>query len=272
MKALFLTLSLTLLLEFSQGVSAFESKTAKPSNNGLEIMQSAEAHNQGWHDSQGNLTMTLINRHGETRIRKIHSMAREATVTDHASEGEQRLMVFLYPPEIRGTSMLSYSHKDRDDEQWLYIPALKKVRRIAARNRNNAFMGSEFSYEDIVGETIEKYHYQWLRDESYQDQPCFVIEAEAIDPKASGYSKRILWIDQIKFRTLKIEYFDQKEQPLKILTFNHYQCYLSHFWRAELMEMHNLQNDNRTLLQWSELELYTGLNHNDFSQRALKQE
>ncbi len=233
---------------------------------GLKIAETADRTDQGWGDSTSKQKMILINRHGEKRERQMRSMALEVP-----EDGDKRLIVFDYPPDMRGTGLLNFSHKVEDDDQWLYLPKLKRVRRIASRSKSTSFLGSEFAYEDIAGQEIEKFHYRWLRDEPLNERPCFVVESVPVDKRNSGYSRRVSWIDQERYVVWKIDYYDRKNSFYKTLTFSDYQLYRDHYWRAGQMEMINHQNENRTLLIWDSYRFNTGLNASDFSQRRLKQ-
>jgi len=228
-------------------------------------MRQADQNNQGWHDSQSHLTMILINEQGEERIRKISSRALEV-----AGDGEKRLITFEFPPNLRGTAFLSYSHINSDDDQWLYLPNLKKIKRIASRSKSDAFMGSEFSYEDIVAQPIEKYHYRWLRDEPHKGKLCFVIESIPVDIRYSGYSRRVSWLDQAHDFTYKTDFYDRNGHLLKTLTFEHQQFYLNTFWRPDAMTVINHQNGKKTRMLWQDYQFQTGLTDEDFSQRTLQ--
>jgi len=131
-------------------------------------------------------------------------------------------------------------------------------------------MGSEFSYEDISSQELEKYTYKWIRDEEYEGQPCFVVEYYPVDKKNSGYSRQVAWIDKKEYRTFKTEYFDRKNSHLKTLTSSGYKKYLDQFWRASDMNMVNHQNGKSTKLVWSEYNFKSGLRKKDFDKNSLK--
>jgi len=232
---------------------------------GLSIAREADSRDSGWVDSSSSLTMILTNRHGEKRERRMRSMALEVP-----GDGDKRLITFEYPPDMRGTGFLSYSHKQVDDDQWLYLPQLKRVKRIASRSKSSSFLGSEFAYEDIAGQEVEKFTYRWLRDETYNGHACFVVESVPVDIRNSGYSKRISWIDRQQYHSWKIDYYDRKGRFFKTLTFSDYRLYLEKFWRPHTMEMVNHQSDNSTKLTWESYRFRSGLEAADFSQRSLK--
>ena len=127
---------------------------------GLEIATESKARDLGWKDSQGNLKMILKNQHGQSSTRELHIKTLEQD-----NDGDKALTVFDSPKDVKGTSFLSFSHANQDDEQWLYLPALKRVKRISSRNKTGSFMGSEFSFEDMTSFEVEKFDYAYLRDD-----------------------------------------------------------------------------------------------------------
>lgn len=236
-----------------------------PEEKGLAIAREADRRDNGFGDFQARLTMTLTNRHGEQSVRVMRIMVLEVP-----DDGDKSLIVFDSPRDVSGTAFLSYSHKRGDDDQWLYLPALKRVKRISSRNKSGSFMGSEFSYEDIASQEVEKYTYRYLRDEELDGQACFVSERYPVDKDNSGYLRQVVWMDKAEYRPLKVEYYDRKDSLLKTLVFRGYRQYLNKFWRADEMEMDNLQSGKRTVLGWSDYRFKTGLGERDFDSNSLK--
>jgi len=232
---------------------------------GLAIAREADRRDSGFQDYTADLEMILRNRQGEESIRKMR-----IKVLEVKDDGDKSLTIFDSPRDVAGTAFLTYSHKRGDDDQWLFLPALKRVKRISARNKSGSFMGSEFSYEDIASQEIEKYTYKFLREESCQELECFVSERYPVDRENSGYSRQVAWMDKEEYRPWKIEYFDRKDALLKTLIFKDYQQYLDKFWRASLMEMVNHQTGKSTVLQWSNFHFKTGLSDRDFDKNSLK--
>ena len=126
---------------------------------------------------------------------------------------------FDRPRDIKGTAFLSFTHAVGADDQWLYLPALKRVKRISSNNKSGPFLGSEFAYEDFSSQEVAKYKYKYLRDEEYKDMPCFVLERYPVD-KNSGYTRQIGWIDQAEYRLQKIESYDRKDELWKVIWHN----------------------------------------------------
>ena len=124
---------------------------------GLEIAKESERRDQGFEDSEQTLLMVLRNRHGQETTREIRGRTLEV-----ADDGDKSMIIFDSPKDVEGTALLTYSHKAEDDDQWLYLPALKRVKRIASNNKSGPFMGSEFAFEDLSSQEVEKYTYKYL--------------------------------------------------------------------------------------------------------------
>ncbi len=235
-----------------------------PEERGLEISQTAKQRDLGWGDMQAGMNMVLRNKQGEESLREIRIQSLE-----QENDGDKSLTVFDKPRDVKGTAFLSFSHPTAADDQWLYLPALKRVKRIASNNKSGPFMGSEFAYEDLTSFEVEKYSYRYLRDEACEGGQCFVVEQFPVD-KDSGYTRRIVWMDQAEYRVWKVEFYDRKDSLLKTLTFTGYQQYLDKYWRADLQQMTNHQTGKSTDLQWSGYQFRTGLLDDDFNKNSLK--
>ena len=237
---------------------------ASPEERGLEIATEVERRDTGWHDLKASMTMLLRNKQGEESLRHMRNQSLEVD-----GDGDKTLIVFDRPRDVKGTALLSFSHKTGTDDQWLYLPALKRVKRIASKNKSGPFMGSEFAYEDISSQEVEKYSYQYIKDDQVGGIPAFLIERDPVDPN-SGYTYQRVWIDQERYIPLQIEYYDRKKSLLKTLELRGYQQYLDQYWRANEMFMQNHQTGKSTLLTWEKYEFRTGLEDADFSKNSLK--
>jgi len=231
---------------------------------GLEIATEADRRDQGWGDQRAELEMVLRNRHGQESIRELNNRTLEM-----ADDGDKLLVVFERPRDVNGTAFLTFTHKSGPDDQWLYLPALKRVKRISSSNKSGPFMGSEFSYEDLASQELGKYEYRYLRDETLEGRACFVVERIPVDEK-SGYTKQIAWYDQQEYRVEKIEFYDRKGELLKTLKSLRYKQYLDQYWRPEEMFMENHQTGKSTNLVWKHYEFRTGLSERDFDRNSLK--
>ncbi|MFB9887276.1 outer membrane lipoprotein-sorting protein [Balneatrix alpica] len=246
------------------GLSASLALAATPEEQGLQIAQETKQRDLGWGDMQAEMKMILRNQQGEESIRDIRMQSLEVE-----NDGDKSLTVFDNPKDVKGTAFLSFSHPLEADEQWLYLPALKRVKRIASNNKSGPFMGSEFAYEDLTSFEVEKYSYKYLQDESLNGVDTFVVEQYPVD-KDSGYTRRVVWTDKAEYRIQKVEFYDRKNALLKTLTFSGYQQYLDKFWRPDSMNMVNHQTGKSTELKWSNYQFRTGLSEADFNQNSLK--
>lgn len=234
-----------------------------PQEQGLEIAIAADRRDAGFDNFTADMVMTLRNRKGEQSVRHLHTRTLELE-----SDGDKSLSIFARPRDVKNTVMLTFSHGLKPDDQWLYLPALKRVKRIHSRNKSGPFMGSEFAYEDLGSQEIEKYRYTYLRDEPCGDWQCHVVERIPAYTY-SGYTRQIVWLDKAEYRPVKVEYFDRKNVLLKTLQFKDYREYIGHYWRPDKMFMQNHQTDKSTLLQWSNYRFRTGLSDRDFNPNTL---
>ncbi len=231
---------------------------------GLDISQESKDRDLGWVDSTADMLMVLRNQQGQESIREIKM--RNLEIKD---DGDKSLTIFNKPRDVKGTAFLSFSHPVDADDQWLYLPSLKRVKRISSRNKSGPFMGSEFAFEDLSSFEVEKYTYKYLGDETVHGLDSFKVEQFPVDEN-SGYTRRIVWIDKEEYRVQKIDFYDRKNSLLKTLSYVEYQQYLGKHWRADSMQMVNHQNGKSTELQWGNYAFKTGLEDGDFNRNSLK--
>ncbi len=232
---------------------------------GLRIATEADQFNAGFQDTVTDLEMVLRNRQGAESSRFFRSKTLEGT-----DDGDKSIAVFDRPADIKGTAALTFTHKFGPDDQWLYLPALKRVKRISSANKSGSFVGSEFAYEDLSSQEIEKYAYKWISDDTCGDNlECWQFERYPVD-KYSGYTKQVVWMDKEFYRVHKVDYYDRKGELLKTLTFDDYHQYLDHYWRAARLNMVNHQTGKTTEIIAQNIEFRTGLDERDFDTAALK--
>ena len=246
------------------GVESQQALAQTPEEQGLAIAIEAEKRDTGWKDTSAKLMMTLTNRYGESSIRELSIRVLEIT-----GDGDKSLTIFHTPNDVRGTAFLSYTHVKGADDQWLYLPALKRIKRISTGNKSGPFMGSEFAFEDLASQEIEKYSYRYLGDDTVNGMEAFIVERIPND-KRSGYTRQNVWIDKAEYRIQKIEFYDRKDSHLKTLIYLSYQQYLEQYWRADRMEMKNHQTGKATTLEWSDYSFDNGLSNRDFDKSTLK--
>jgi outer membrane lipoprotein-sorting protein len=248
-----------LLLSFS-----FTCLAESPEEKGMAIAVEADKRDTGWVDSTNDLQMILRNAQGQESKRDIRLKTLEVT-----DDGDKSMSIFDTPRDVKGTAFLSFTHATTPDDQWLYLPALKRVKRISSANKSGPFMGSEFAYEDISSQEVEKYTYKWLKDETLDGKEVFVIERYP-EYKHSGYKRMLVWIDKEIYMPLKIEFYDRKDALLKTLTVHDYKQYLEQYWRPDRQEMINHQSKKNTTLLWSNYQFKTGLTNRNFDKNSLK--
>ena len=231
---------------------------------GLAIATEAKNRDRGWQDSGSTMLMILRHRNGKETTREMRSLSLEVP-----GDGDKSLTIFDRPLDVKNTAFLSFSHPLEADEQWLYLPALKRVKRIASRNKSGPFLGSEFAFEDLSSFEIEKYTYRYLRDEECAGEPCFVLEQFPQD-QFSGYTRIVAWLDQSEYRVQRVEYYDRKGELLKTLTLHDYEQYLDKYWRPLRQQMVNHQTGKSTEIRINDLKFRTGVDESDFTQNSLK--
>jgi outer membrane lipoprotein-sorting protein len=234
-----------------------------PAERGREIALEADRRARGFGDYQARMEMILVDRGGEETRRDLELLSLEVSPDE-----ERSLIYFDSPRDIRGTALLTYSFRDGDEEHWLYLPALRRTKRIAANGRSSPFMGSEFAYEDLVPMYPSQYEYSYVSEEELEGTPCFVIERYP-GYEGSGYQRQRLWIDTEEFRVLRIDSWDLRDRLLKTLTLSGYEQYVDRIWRPAEAHMVNHRTDEATRLRWYDYRFQTGLTESDFSRAAL---
>lgn len=248
---------LTLLAVATLGLANAQS----PEERGLQIAKAAEKADLGFKSSVVKLKMTLKNKNGQTSDRHLINRTLELT-----EDGDKSLIVFNSPKDVKGTATLTFTHKVGSDDQWLFLPSIKRVKRISSNNKSGPFVGSEFAYEDLSSQEVEKYSYKFLK----ANGSMLLVEQDPVDPK-SGYTRRVVTYNKDKgYRLEKIEFYDRKNSLLKILTYGDYKLYKNKFWRAGSLNMVNKQSNKETLLQFSDYDFDANLTDDDFTQAALK--
>ena len=235
-----------------------------PEEKGLRIAREASERDDGFADFTAVMTMVLRDRQGRESVRQMR-----VKVLEVQEDGDKSLFVFDQPRDVQGTALLTHAHVNAPDDQWLYLPALKRTKRINAARRSGSFMGSEFSYEDMSSSQVEEYDYRFLRDETCGQLTCTVTEQVPLDRK-SGYSRKIVWRDADRLRTWKMELYDRKGSHLKTLTFENYRQYAGRYWRAEKQTMENHLTGASTVLKWNEFSFGNDLQDSEFTRPELR--
>lgn len=230
---------------------------------GRQVAVDADKADEGFGSLTNKTTMILKNKQGQESTRYLSGKTLELI-----EDGDKSMIVFESPRDVKGTATLTFTHKEGPDDQWLYLPAIKRVKRISSNNKSGPFMGSEFAYEDLSSQEVEKYNYKYIKEENLNGVATHVVERYPLDPK-SGYTKQIVWWNKDNYRLEKIDFYDRKNALLKTLTYSGYKLYLDKHWRADEMVMVNHQSEKSTRLVFSEYQFKVGLADNDFTQNSL---
>ncbi len=247
-------------------VTSVSAEDAADGNKGMQIAKEAKLRDSGWQDVVVEMKMTLRDSEGEETVRSLKSKTLEGDL------GNKSLTIIELPRDVRGTAFLTHEQPEGSDDQWIYLPALKRVKRIASKDKSGPFMGSEFSYEDMssLGNIqLGKYDYKYLREEKFEDQDCYVLEVTPKD-EYSAYSRFLVWYDKAEYRRQKVELFDRKNSLIKTLSFSGYKQYQGNIWRVSKMAMVNHVNGKSTDIEWSNFQFANGLDSSEFTKGMLK--
>ncbi|WP_319475795.1 outer membrane lipoprotein-sorting protein [Marispirochaeta aestuarii] len=230
---------------------------------GEDIMRRVDERYTG--DTQKNTTtITLINKRGNSRVREIISYTKDYGDT------EKNVMVFTEPRDVAGVGYLAYSYDElgKDDDTWLFLPAMKRSRRISGSSRNDYFMGTDFTYDDMGDRKVEEDTHALKGEEQINGISCWIIESV---PKEPGYiySRRVTWIRQDVLIAVKVEYYDRQEELQKILRTSDI-TEIDGIWTVRRMEMDNIQNEHRTILEFKNIQYNLPVEDSFFSVATLE--
>ncbi|MDF1570683.1 MAG: outer membrane lipoprotein-sorting protein [Bacteroidales bacterium] len=213
-------------------------------------------------DMQGELSMTLINKQGEQRVRKLKQYIKDAGDT------EKKIMFFLSPADVKGTSFMNWSYDNgKENDQWIYLPALNRTKRISSEGKNDNFMGSDFTYDDLGDRHPVEDNHTLLREETVNGHPCYVVESK---PKENDYiySGIISWIMKENMIGLKRDFYDEDGDLLKTLTIYEYDK-IDGYWTILKTEMKNIQKNHRTVMEFSNVQINQGVPESKFTERSM---
>lgn len=244
-------------------------------NHGRELAQKLDLRDKGFGSSQSQMTMLIRTRNGDSTSRKLN-----VSILERADQGDLSLMIFDFPADIRGTSLLTHPKESSTDDQWLFLPSINRVKRISSRNKSGAFVSSEFAFEDLSDTQVDDFSYQYLGreecivslensgKEKNQASTCDRLERTPID-KHSGYSKQILFIDSENLRVIEIQYYDVRGVLLKKLSTERFSLFEGKYWRPLVVSMENMQTGKSTVLSYDDLKFGVELESSDFSRARL---
>lgn len=216
-------------------------------------------------DSYAKVDMYITDRSGITQVRSMDS-----AVKDFGTLSKSYIR-FTSPASIDGTSFLSWQVKEKDDEQFLYLPELGRDRRIASSQKDGDFVNTDFTYEDMQERHVDKDSHKILREEKVGTHDCWVIESVPLDPKTSQYKKWVSYVPKDIYLPLRVEYYTRPiRQPTKILTTRRLEK-ISGIWTAKEVEMKNYDRNTMTILRTLEIKYNKGLPDRMFTRAYLKQ-
>lgn len=251
----------SLILLAATFLMAFSVQNSDAQMNGAQIMQKVYDRPTG-DDTQGSLTMTLVNKQGEQRVRKL------SQYTIDVGKTEKKIMFFVSPADVKGTSFMNWSYdSDKDDDQWIYLPALKRTKRISSGSKSDYFMGSDFTYDDLGDRHPSEDEHKLLREESINGTVCYVIESTPKDEDYM-YSKTITWVRKDNFIGIKREFYDEDGDLLKKLNIKKIEN-INGFWTIMETEMKNIQKNHKTLMEFSNIKINQGISASKFTERSM---
>jgi outer membrane lipoprotein-sorting protein len=227
---------------------------------GFEIAARSDRTDVGFGESEVELQMILRNAAGQQSTRELRISTLEKP---DESVGDKSLVLFDTPRDIEGTALLSHAKILDPDDQWLYLPALKRVKRISSSNKSGPFVGSEFAFEDLKAIELNKFDYRYTGTEACGELRCDVLE-RLPRYENSGYTKQVAWVDQTDFQIRKVEFYDRRGDLLKVLELKDYRQYENGVWRAHLLSMTNVQTNKQTDLLYEDFRFGVGLDNDDF--------
>ncbi|MAH05464.1 MAG: outer membrane lipoprotein-sorting protein [Alphaproteobacteria bacterium] len=215
------------------------------------------------------MKMILRNASGQENIRDMRFSVLEDPNPD---VGDKSLIIFDTPADISGTALLSHAKILEADDQWVFLPEDEKIKRISSKNKSGSFFSSEFAYEDFTAQELNKYKYNYLRQEpcpNAAELTCDVVERFPLYER-SGYARQIAWVDTTYFQSRKIDFYNRRDSLMKSLDFLDYKQYEDKYWRPQLMKMQNHQTGKSTDLVYGPYSFNNGLSENDFVKGVLE--
>jgi uncharacterized protein len=220
-------------------------------------------------DEQANFAMQLANASGQIRERTGSIYERQVAP---GSLDEMRLIRYHSPADIKGSGVLTIEHPDRENDQWLYLPAYHATRRISPANRGDRYMGTDFLYEDIMREKIEEYRYRTSGEDTLGGARCIVLEAVAAAEqlvRETAYSKKLLWVDPTRDLVLRVDYYDRDGRLFKRLIVAEVEKIAEKYrWRSVRME--DFVEKHTTVIKYDDRKIGAGVPERYFTEKYLK--
>lgn len=246
------------------GLLALETAMAEALT-GREIIDRTRANSSGFEDMTHQVRMILIDEKADRSEREMLLKARVGSDGDSSS-----LSIFTAPQREKGIALLTHARKGKGDEQWLYLPSTKRLKRITGSSRTSSFRGSEFTFEDLSDQNPDSYRFDYVTEEACGELRCFVVDRFPGADLDSSYSKTRLWIDTSHYRPFKADFYDVDGKLFKSMQAYDYQQFENRYWNPAKVVMTNLQTQKATELVSVDLKLNTGLKESEFSELAIR--
>lgn len=216
-------------------------------------------------DGMAVVEMKLINRRGKVRERRL-TMLR----MDVEEGGRQKYFIYFHRPgDVRGIVFMVYKHVDRDDDRWLYIPAINLTRRIAANDKRSSFVGSDFTYEDVSGRSPAEDNHSLIKEEAVDGKTAYVVKSSPKEKGGADFAYRLTWVDRESFLPLKEEYYNRRGELYKVFTADKIEE-VDGILTLTGRTMKNLETGHRTEVTFESIDYNVGLSDGVFSQRYFK--
>lgn len=233
---------------------------------GLSVMKQVDKANQGFKGEKSTMVLTLTDAKGSSVEREL-----SAQIHEDNKSGNKSLVEFHRPLDVKGVKLLTWSNIGSANSQWLYLPKFRRVKKINGAGAGGSFMGSEFSYEDIGGMTLDKYKYKLLKEEKFNNEDVWVIEAT---PKSkSSYKRQETWISKKFNAAMQVKYYDKKNKLLKVSSvegFKPIKVGSRSFYRPSKISMKNQQNKKSSALTWKDRKVGVSITPSTFRSTSLK--
>jgi outer membrane lipoprotein-sorting protein len=235
-----------------------ELRPPQPGLTGQALEEKQDQMQSGYVGETREMTLTLISVQGAESVRKVRFEGQEGV-----GRHDKSRLSFTYPADMDGAMLLTHEQAERDDDQWLYLPAVKRIKRIATANQSGSFMGSEFAYEDLVVRQLDKYEFRYIGDETIDGKDCYVIERTPKN-RSSGYSRIVRWRMKDNLQELRSDYYDRKGELLKRRDMTGHRL-VEGYWRVRSILVTNVQTGRKSRLSFDDVKLKVNLPAERFS-------
>ena len=235
---------------------------AQDVDKGKALAQEYREASRGFETETLEIEMSLIDAQGGRTVRKM-----KMATTETEDDGNRTHMHVVWPADVNGTRMLTWGHTDRRDDQWLYLPALSTVKRIAGGNISASFMGSEFAFEDFQTAEVEKFEYEYVGADTHRGRAVEQYNRIPIDKK-SGYARQLVYQDTEYLMPIRVDYYDQKNELLKVCEFSEFRK-VGGYWGPQRIEMKNVQTGKSSIIVNANRKVGEELDSNLFVSQAL---